>query len=82
MMLRRVSDGKITIADGGYLHGGRPLTGKLAAALGRLHAAGYLTVGARPRDQAGTGRYLPPSRDDVVRTGSTACCPGNDLASM
>ncbi|HEX2299863.1 MAG TPA: hypothetical protein VHH34_15355 [Pseudonocardiaceae bacterium] len=45
--LRRVGDGEVTICAGGYVHGGRPITGELAQALVRLRAAGYLTVGAR-----------------------------------
>ena len=44
--LRQVSDGAITVADGGYVHRGRPLTGELAEALVRLHTAGHLAIGA------------------------------------
>lgn len=46
MALRRVSEGEITVADGGYTHCGRPVTGELAEALVRLHTAGYLTIEA------------------------------------
>lgn len=63
-MLRRVSDGEITVVDGGYVHGGRPLTGELAQALVRLNTAGFLTAvapgpsGHRPvrATAAGTAR--------------------------
>lgn len=62
--LRRVREGGVTVADGGYVHRDCPITGELAHALVRLHTAGYLTLGApRPgRDRpvqitaAGTAR--------------------------
>lgn len=43
--LRRVREGGVTVHDGGYVGGGQPIGGELAAALVRLHAAGCLTVG-------------------------------------
>lgn len=52
--LRKVSEGGVTVHGGGYVHAGRPVTGELAAALVRLHAAGWLTVGA-----PGSGGHRP-----------------------
>lgn len=46
MALRRVSDGGVTVAEGGYVHRGQPVAGALAAALERLHTVGCLAVGA------------------------------------
>ena len=45
MMLRRVSEGGVSIGEGGYLQHGYLIGGDLAAALVRLRAAGCLTVG-------------------------------------
>lgn len=45
MALRRVSEGGVTVAEGGYVHDGRPVTGELAEALVRLHTAGHLAIG-------------------------------------
>lgn len=51
MALRRVSEGGVseggvTVAEGGYVHHGRPVTGELAEAMVRLHTAGCLAIGA------------------------------------
>ena len=45
MALRRVSEDRITVHDGGYVHAGRPVTGEPAEALVRLHTTGHLTIG-------------------------------------
>lgn len=45
-VLRQVSEGGITVHDGGYVHGGCPIGGELAQALVRLHTAGFLAIGA------------------------------------
>lgn len=52
--LRLVSAGEITVAGGGYVHGGHLVAGELAQALVRLRAAGCLAVGAR-----GPGGHRP-----------------------
>ena len=54
MALRRVIEGGVTVADGSYAHGGRPIGGELAQALVRLRAAGCLVVGA-----TGPGGHRP-----------------------
>lgn len=52
--LRQVNEGEVTVAHGGYVHHGRPITGELFHALVRLHTAGYLTIGA-----PGPSRHRP-----------------------
>lgn len=52
--LRQVSKGEVTVADGGYVHDGRPITGDRFHALVRLHAAGHLAIGA-----PGPSRHRP-----------------------
>ena len=45
--LRQVSEGALTIHDGGYVLDGHPVIGELAHALVRLRTGGYLAVGPR-----------------------------------
>lgn len=49
--LRKVSQGGVTIHNGGYAHAGCPIGGELGEALVRLHIAGHLTIGPPAPDR-------------------------------